>query len=93
MDKKKLINIRKKLDKLDYKILLLIKKRTILVNQVIKIKKFKKQIVDNSRIKEILNKIKKHSIKKKIDVKITQKIWISMINSYIEYEKKNFKKK
>jgi chorismate mutase len=93
MDKKKLINVRKKLDKLDYKILLLIKKRTLLVNNVIKLKKFKKQIVDKARIKEVLRKVKNHSIKKNIDIKITQKIWKSMINSYIDYEKRYFKKK
>jgi len=92
MDKKKLIIVRKKLDRLDYKILLLIKKRTVLVNNVIKLKTFKKEIVDNSRIKEVLKKIRNHSIRKNIDTKITKKIWKSMINSYIEYEKRNFKK-
>jgi chorismate mutase len=93
MKNKKLKFVRSKLDKLDLKILGLIKKRTSLVNQVIKIKKFKNQIVDNKRIIEVLKKIRLNSIKKKIDPKITQKIWKSMISSYIEYEKNKFKKK
>jgi chorismate mutase len=92
MKKNKLRIVRKKIDVLDLKILSLIKKRTVLVNQVIKIKKYKKQIVDQARIKEVLKKIKNNSIKKKIDPQITNNIWRSMIKSYIDYEKKNFKK-
>ena len=91
MKNNKLTKVRNKLDKLDLSILSLIKKRTLLVNQVIKIKKYKSQIVDKSRITEVLNKIKKNSIKKKIDPQITKKIWKSMIKSYIDYERKKFK--
>ena len=54
--------IRKKLDKLDSKLLLIIKGRTNLVNQVIKLKKRKNEIVDKKRINYILKKIKKKSI-------------------------------
>ena len=93
MKNNKLTKVRNKLDKLDLSILSLIKKRTLLVNQVIKIKKYKSQIVDKSRIAEVLNKIKKNSIKKKIDPQITKKIWKSMIKSYIDYERKKFKVK
>jgi chorismate mutase len=93
MKNKKLDIIRVKIDKLDYKLLNLIKKRTNLVNKVIKVKKLKKHIVDNSRIKTVLKNVKKNSIKKKIDPKITQRIWSTMIKSYIEYEKRNFNKK
>ena len=92
MKNNKLKIVRNKLDILDLKILSLIKKRTVLVNRVIKIKKYKKQIVDEVRIKEVLKKIKNNSIKKKIDPQITNNIWRSMIKSYIDYEKKNFKK-
>ena len=84
MKNKELKIVRKKLDKLDLKILSLIKKRTSLVNQVIKIKKYKSQIVDKKRIKEVLKKIRLNSTKKKIDPRITEKIWKSMIASYIE---------
>ena len=92
MTYKKLLKIRKKLDKLDNTFLNLIKKRTILVNEVIKTKKFKKDIVDKKRIKIILKNIKIKSIKKRIDPLITQKIWKSMISAYIDYEFRNFKK-
>ena len=38
-------------------------------------------------------KIQNESIKKKIDPMITKRIWKNMIWSYINYERKNFKKK
>jgi chorismate mutase len=92
-NKKKLISIRIKLDKLDNKLLLLIKNRTSLVNEVLKLKEFRKEIIDKKRINFILNKIKNKSKKLKIDSKITSRIWKNMIWSYINYEKRNFKKK
>ena len=90
MKKNQLKNIRKKLDKLDNNLLRLIKKRTQLVDIVIRIKKHKKDIVDKKRIKQILKRIKSQSRKMKIDPEITKKIWISMINAYIKYERKKF---
>jgi|TARA_B100000795_G_scaffold166711_1_gene125447 chorismate mutase len=84
--------VRIKLDKIDNKLLLIIKKRTNLVNQVIKLKKNKNEIVDKQRIKFILRKIKKKSIKLKIDPIITISIWKEMIKSFIKYEYKKFKK-
>ena len=90
---KKLEKIRKRLDKLDNSLIGLIKRRTLLVNDVLKLKEFKHQIVDNKRIKIILSQIKKKSIKNGIDPKITKKIWINMIRAYIDYERRNFKKK
>ena len=93
MSKKKLNKVRNKIDKLDIKLLNLIKSRTKLVNEVIIIKKYKKQIVDTKRIKKVLRKIKINSVKRNIDPKITHKIWSSMIKGYIDYEKKNFYKK
>ena len=93
MENKKLIKIRKKLDTLDNSFLKLIKKRTNLVDQVLKNKKYKKDIVDKKRIKVILKNIAKKSKAQKIDIKITNKIWKSMIGAYIDYEYRNFKKK
>ena len=84
---------RKKLDLLDNSFLELIKKRTKLVNQVLLTKKFKKDIVDKKRIRIILKNIQAKSKLKKIDPKITNKIWKSMIGAYIDYEYRNFKKK
>ena len=90
---KKLNILRKKLDSLDDKLLRLIKIRTGLVKNVLKLKIYKKEIVDKKRIKKILNNIRKKSIKQKIDPKITNRIWKNMILSYIDFEKRNFKKK
>ena len=93
MINKELTKIRKKLDLLDNSFLELIKKRTKLVNQVLLTKKYKKDIVDKKRIGVILKNIRMKSKAKKIDPKITNKIWKSMISAYIDYEYKNFKKK
>ena len=93
MKKNSLLKLRKKLDALDEKLLTIIKKRTNLVNQVLKNKKYKNQIVDNKRIREIHKTIRRKSIKNKIDPKITNRIWKNMIYSYIDFERRNFKKK
>tara|TARA_B110001454_G_C12634071_1_gene398260 strand:+ start:601 stop:891 length:291 start_codon:yes stop_codon:yes gene_type:complete len=89
----KLKKVRKKLDKLDDQFLHLIKIRTKLVDKVIKLKEFKSEIVDVKRVKKILFNIKKKSLNKKVDSSITNKIWKNMIFAYINYQKKNFKKK
>jgi len=92
-NKKKLTKLRKNLDKLDNSFIKLIKKRTALVKQVLKLKESKNEIIDKRRIKFILNQIRKKSLKNKIDPKITNRIWKNMIYSYIDYERRNFKKK
>ena len=89
----KLKLIRQKIDKLDGKLLNLIKIRTNLVTGVLKQKRYKNQIIDKSRIKEVLTLIKKKSVSRKIDPKITKKIWKNMIRAYIDFEKRNFRKK
>ena len=93
MNKKKLLIARNKIDQLDKKILFLIKKRTAVVKYMLSLKGFKKQIIDHKRIKEILKKIKNQSIKNRIDPKITSRIWKSLIWSYIDFQRRNFKKK
>ena len=93
MAHKNILIIRKKLDKLDNSLLDIIKKRTKLVDAVLKNKKYKKDIVDKKRIGIILKNISKKSIKKNIDPKITNKVWRSMIKAFIDYEYRNFKKK
>ena len=93
INKKKLDLLRIKLDKLDNELLKLIKKRSNLVNKVLKVKIHKKEIIDQKRINFILKKIKKKSIQLNIDPKITKRIWKNMIWSFIDYEKRNFKKK
>ena len=90
---KKLNLIRKKLDKLDNELLSLIENRSNLVKEVLKLKEYKKEIVDKKRISFILTKIKKKSRKLNIDPKVTNRIWKNMIWTFIDYERRNFKKK
>jgi len=92
-NKIKLAILRKKLDNLDNNLLNLIKKRQNLVNEVLKLKIYKREIVDKDRINLILRKIKKKSLNKMIDHKITNRIWKNMIWSFIDYERRKFKKK
>ena len=93
MNKKNLRIYRNKVDKLDNKIFILIKKRTRIVQHMLALKKFKNQIVDHKRINKILKKIKNKSIRNKIDPKITKRIWESMIWSYVDFQRRNFKKR
>jgi chorismate mutase len=90
---KKLHKYRKKIDIIDNAIFNLIKKRTKIVKNMLYLKKNKKDIVDKKRMNLIFKNIKRKSIKNNIDPKITIKIWKSIIWSYIEYQKRNFKKK
>ena len=89
----KLNKLRVKLDKVDDQLLKLFKNRTELVKKVLALKKYKNQIIDRKRIKIILNRIKKKSLSANIDTKVTAYIWKNIIQAYINYEKRNFKKK
>ena len=93
LKRKKLNRIRLQLDKLDNSLIQIIKRRTSLVDKVLSLKEKKNQIVDQKRIKTILINIRKKSLRNKIDPKITNRIWKNMIWSYIDYERRNFKKK
>ena len=93
MSIKKLKIARKKIDRLDNNVFNLIRKRTQIVKYMLSLKKFKKQIIDHNRINEILKNIRRKSIKNNIDPRITNRIWKSMIWSYVDFQKKNFKKK
>ena len=93
MINKNILKIRKELDKLDNLLIEIIKKRSKLVDQVLKNKKYKKDIIDKKRISIILKNIAKKSKKKRIDPKITKAIWKSMIRAFIDYEYRNFGKK
>jgi len=93
INKKELLKLRKKLDKIDISLINIIKKRTEIVKKVLILKKYKNQIVDQKRINSILKKIRKKSIQKNIDPRVTKRIWKNMIYSYIDFEKRNFKKK
>ena len=93
LKRKKLSKLRVELDKLDNSLIKLIKKRTNLVKKVLALKEKRNQIIDQKRIKTILKNIKNKSLKNNIDPKITNRIWKNMIWSFIDYEKRNFKKK
>ena len=92
-NKIKLNLLRKKLDKIDNQLLKVIKNRTEIVEKVLSLKTYKNQIIDKKRISVVLKKIRKKSLKNNIDPKITLRIWKNMIWSYIDFEKRNFKKK
>ena len=92
-NKIKLNLLRKKLDKLDHQLIKIIKKRTEIVKNVLLLKKYKNQKIDQRRISTILKKIKRESIKRNIDTKVTNRIWKNMIWAYIDFEKRKFKKK
>tara|TARA_B100000575_G_C22796169_1_gene470362 strand:+ start:351 stop:641 length:291 start_codon:yes stop_codon:yes gene_type:complete len=93
LKRKKLNKIRIQLDRLDDSLIKLIKKRTNLVKKVLALKEKKNQIVDQKRIRNILASIKDKSIKNNIDPKITKRIWKNMIFAYIDFERRNFRKK
>ena len=93
MNKKKLEIARKRVDQLDKKIFNLIKKRTQIVKYMLSLKKYKNQIIDHKRINTILKNVRNKSIKNRIDPKITRRIWTSMIWGFVDFQRKNFRKK
>ena len=93
MEKKKLEIARNEIDQLDNSILNLIKKRTKIVKYMLGLKQFKNQIVDQKRINVILKNIRKKSVQHGVDPKVTSRIWKTMIWSFVNYQRRNFKKK
>ena len=93
MTSKELKIARNRIDKVDKALFKLIKKRTKIVKYMLSLKKQKSDIIDQKRIKEILKIIKKKSIQNNIDPLITKKIWSSMIWAYVDFQRRNFKKK
>ena len=81
--------IRNEIDKLDLKIIELISQRKDLVFEVVKLKK-KDQIVDQKRIDHILKKLNLEAKKKGIPELMIERLWKTMIMSFIEYEKEIF---
>ena len=84
--------LRKKIDKIDSKILPLMVKRSKLVNKALGLKKKKSDIIDIKRINQIKKKISSQSKKLGANPKLITDIWVSIIKNFIEFEKKNFKK-
>ena len=79
LKKKKLNQLRIRLDKLDNSLIKILKTRTKLVKKVLSLKEYKNKIIDKKRINKILKNIRIKSIKNNIDPKITKRIWINMI--------------
>ena len=93
MKRNKLSLARRRIDQLDQRIFSLIKKRTQIVKYMLSLKKFKNEIVDKKRINEISKKVRNKSIRNDVDPKITKRIWKSMIWSYVDFQRRNFKKR
>jgi len=85
--------IRKKIDQVDDKLLPLMVKRSKLVEKALSLKKKQTEIVDKKRIQEISKKITKKSSELGGNTKLLKSIWLSIIQNFIDYEKKEFKKK
>ena len=88
--KKNLEKVRKNIDKLDFQMLEILSKRRREVLKVIKYKP-KSKIIDKKRISEMLKKRISKGKKLKIESFIIERIWLTMINSFIELEKKKYK--
>ena len=85
--------IRQKIDHIDDKLLPLMVKRSKLVEKALSLKKKQNEIVDKKRIDEISKKIVKKSIELGGNSKLLKSIWLSIIQNFIDYENKEFKKK
>ena len=84
---------RVEIDKIDAKLLPLIVKRSKMVNIALESKIKKSQIIDQKRIKSILSRVEKAAKSKSADPNLIKSIWKSMIWNFIDYEKKEFKKR
>ena len=85
--------IRNKIDQVDDKLLPLMVKRSKLVEKALSLKKKQNEIVDKKRIDEISKKIVKRSIELGGNSRLLKKIWLSIIQNFIDYENNEFKKK
>ena len=85
--------IRKKIDQIDDKLLPLMVRRSKLVQKALNLKKKRTEIIDKKRIDEISKKISYKTEELGGNSKLLKTIWLSIIKSFIDYEKKEFKKK
>ena len=85
--------IRKKIDQVDNKLLPLMVKRSKLVEKALSLKTRKTEIVDKKRIDEISKKIVRKTSELGGNSKLLKSIWLSIIQNFIDYENKEFKKK
>ena len=85
--------IRKKIDQVDDKLLPLMVKRSQLVEKALSLKKKQAEIVDKKRINDISKKIVKKTKELGGNSRLLKSIWLSIIQNFIDYENKEFKKK
>ena len=85
--------IRKKIDRVDDKLLPLMVKRSKLVEKALSLKKRQTEIVDKKRINEISKKIVKKTTELGGNSMLLKTIWLSIIQNFIDYENQEFKKK
>ena len=67
-------------------------KRSHLVEKALNLKESQSEIVDKKRINQITKKISLKTKKLSGDSKLLTKIWLSIIENFIEFEKNKFKK-
>tara|TARA_Y100000816_G_C26097260_1_gene580877 strand:+ start:131 stop:427 length:297 start_codon:yes stop_codon:yes gene_type:complete len=89
----KMKEIRKQIDRIDSMILPLMVKRSLLVNKALELKTKKSEIIDVERINQIKRKIAVQAKNLGANPKLISNIWMSIIKNFIEFEKRNFKKK
>ena len=85
--------IRKKIDQVDDKLLPLMVRRSKLVEKALSLKKKQTEIIDKKRIEEISRKISKKSEELGGNSRLLKSIWLSIIKNFIDYEKREFRKK
>lgn len=81
--------IRSEIDEIDLKILNLISERKNLVTKVVQFKE-RNEIIDEKRIKDILERLDEEAKKRGIPQTLVQNLWKSMIKSFIAYEEEIF---
>ena len=99
VNKKKLVSLKSKLDRLDNELLKLIKKRSILVNEVLKVKTYKNEIIDigndnspgqlvisghNSVVDKVVSAHKSLGIKRAIKLTVSAPFHCSLMNKAAE---------
>jgi|TARA_B100001540_G_C15748244_1_gene615620 Chorismate mutase len=89
----KMKQVRLSIDLIDSKILPLMVKRSKLVNKALELKFKRDEIIDKKRIDQILKKVGINAKKLDGNPQLLKSIWMSMIQNFINYEKKEFKKR
>ena len=88
---KSIYEVRHEIDKIDDQLVDLIAIRKDLVVEAVK-HKTRDQIIDRDRIEFIIKKLKKKSKSSSVSPELLERIWRVMIDSFIEFEEKNFDK-